>query len=130
MNETQLSEYQIESGEYFINVEDIKETPEEIKAYIPKLMPQVELGESPKTNIMFPINPSIIVNDPKCKVHGIAPVLIGQNFITLKPYGNERPNFRSKAELRNGEYIVPKHNKFVLEVQHHDIDSMYFTGKE
>lgn len=125
-----VNEYQIHSGEYCLNVEDIPETPEEIKAYIPKLMPDVELGEEANDKIKIIVNPNIFVNAGSCKVDGVKPVLTAQNFVTLKPYGNEFPNFRDKAENVDGEYIVPKHEKFILEVQHDDIRSMFFTGKE
>ena len=130
MRETMVSSYELNVGEYFMNVEDIPETPEEIKAYIPKLMPSIEMGEEAKTDIKYITNPSIFVNSGECKVHGLKPVIDGQNFVTLKHYNNEYPNFRAKAEFRDGEYIVPKHNTFTLEVQHGDIHSMYFTGKE
>lgn len=130
MYQESVNSYQITSGEYCMNVEDIPETPEEIKAYIPKLMTNIEIGDGPVEDIKISVNPSIFVNGSGCKVVGVEPVLTAQNFVTLKPYGNEFPNFRSKAENMGGEYIVPKHNKFILEVQHNDIRSMYFTGKE
>ena len=113
-----------------MNVEDIPETPEEMKAYIPKLMTNIDLGDDAIDDLKYIANVNIFINDSKCKVSGASPVLTGQNFVTLKPYGNEYPNFRSKAELRGDEYIVPKHNTFILEVQHDDIRSMFFTGKE
>lgn len=130
MYQQSVNSYEISSGEYCMNVEDIPETPEEMKVYIPKLMTNIELGDGPNEEIMLITNPSIFINGSGCKVDGILPVLTGQNFVTLKPYGNEYPNFRSKAIDMGGEYIVPKHNKFILEVQHNDIRSMYFTGKE
>lgn len=130
MKEGLVNSYELNAGEYFINVEDIPETPETIKAYIPKLMPNIELGDGPVTNIKWICNPSIFINASECKVKGIKPVISGQNFVTLHHYANEFPNFRSKAELVDGEYIVRKHNTFTLEVQHDDIDNMYFTGKE
>lgn len=130
MYEQSLNKYEIKSGEYCMNVEDIPETPEEMKAYIPKLMTNIDLGDDAIDNLKYIANVNIFINDSKCKVSGASPVLTGQNFVTLKPYGNEYPNFRSKAELRGDEYIVPKHNTFILEVQHDDIRSMFFTGKE
>lgn len=130
MYEQSIKPYQISSGEYCLNVEDIPETPEEMKVYIPKLMTEIELGEGVIEDIKLVTNPCIFANASSCRVDGIAPVLTGQNFVTLKPYGNEFPNFRSKAENIDGAYIVPMHNKFILEVQHDDIRSMYFTGKE
>lgn len=130
MKEGLINSYELNTGEYFLNVEDIPETPETIRAYIPKLMPNIEMGEGPATNIKWVCNPSIFINSSECKVNGIKPVISGQNFVTLHHYANEYPNFRSKAEFVDGEYIVRKHNTFTLEVQHDDIDSMYFTGKE
>ena len=130
MYEQSLNKYEVKSGEYCVNVEDIPETPTEIKAYIPKLMPNIELGDGAKDDIKYTVNESIFINSSQCRVSGIEPVMTGQNYVTLKPYGNEYPNFRSKAELVGDEYIVPKHNTFILEVQHDDIRSMFFTGKE
>lgn len=128
MYENSIDQHKLDSSEYFINVEDIPETPETIKAYIPKMMPDIELGEGPIENIKLTTNPSIFVNAPECKVSGLKPVLTGQNFITIGHRSNDYPNFRSKAEYVNGQYIVRKHNKFLLGMQHHDIGSMYFTG--
>lgn len=130
MYERSLNKYEIKSGEYCMNVEDIPETPKEIKAYIPKLMTNIELGEEAIDDIKYVADINIFANDSSCRVSGAKAVLTGQNFVTLKPYGNEYPNFRSKAELIDGEYIVPMHNTFILEVQHDDIRSMFFTGKE
>ena len=118
-----------DSGEYLVNVEDIDETPTEIKAYIPKLMPNVKLVDKADNNIKTSVNPSIFVNAPECAITGVQPISIGQNYITLKPYGNQRPNFRSKSVKKNGKYMVEKHDKFVLEILHNDIGNMYFTGK-
>lgn len=130
MYKQSVSEYQIHSGEYCLNVEDIPETPEEIKAYIPKLMPNIEIGDGANDEIKIMVNPNIFINGDACKVTGVKPVLTAQNYVTLKPYGNEFPNFRDKAVEMDGEYIVPKHERFILEVQHDDIRSMFFTGKE
>lgn len=118
-----------DSGEYLINVEDIEETPEEIKAYIPKLMPKVQLGDKAEDNIRILVNPNIFTNAPDCAITGVSQLTIGQNYITVKPYKNQRPNFRSKAKKKGDKYIVEKHNKFVLELLHNDIGNMYFTGK-
>lgn len=118
-----------DSGEYLVNVEDIDETPEEIKAYVPKLMPKIPLDNKARNDFKISVNPSIFVNASDCPISGITPVITGQNYLTLKPYGNQRPNFRSKAIKKGGKYIVEKHNKFVLEILHNDIGNMFFTGK-
>ena len=118
-----------DSGEYLVNVEDIPETPTTIKSYIPKLMPNISLGNKAIDNLKVTVNTSIFVNSSECKVSGTSPVLTAQNFITLKPYGNQYPNFRSKAVKIDGVYKVKNHNKFVLEILHNDIRNMYFTGK-
>ena len=130
MLQQSTNELQLTGGENCINVEDVPETPEEMRVHIPKLMPDIELGEEAIEDLKFVVNPSILINAPACQVDGIKPVLTGQNFLTIKPYGNEYPNFRSKAEETEEGYMVPKHNKFALEVQHGDINNMYFTGKE
>lgn len=130
MYATATTAYELsDSGEYFLNVEDIDETPETIKAYIPKLMPNINIGEDAVDNLKITANPSIFVNATDCAVCGVSSILTAQNYITLKPYGNQYPNFRAKAELQDGKYVVKKHNKFVLEVLHGDIGNMYFTGK-
>lgn len=131
MYNSAISPYSLsDNGEYFLNVEDIPESPTEIKAYIPKLMPKVQLGDAANDNIKIPVNPAIFVNAPDCRVTGVSNLTIGQNYITLKPYKNEKPNFHSKAiQQDDGSFIVPKHNKFLLEMLHNDIGNMYFTGK-
>lgn len=130
MYDSAINKYGLsDSGEYLINVEDIDETPEEIKAYIPKLMPKVSLGDKAEDNIKISVNTNIFTNSPECPITGVSPLTIGQNYITVKPYDNQRPNFRSKAVKKGNKYIVKKHNKFVLEMLHGDIGNMHFTGK-
>lgn len=117
----------LNTKEQFKNVEDIPETPETIKAYIPKLMPKVELGNEAKTDIHHPINRNAFANASDCSVK-CSTMVKGQNFITLRPRDNEYPNFRSKAVFENGVYIVKKHADFILEVMHEDINDLRFTG--
>ena len=52
----------LSNEEYFMNVEDIPETPTEIKTYIPKLMPNIQRGDQANTTIKRYINRSIFVN--------------------------------------------------------------------
>lgn len=119
----------LSNEEYFMNVEDIPETPTEIKAYIPKLMPDIQMGDQANTTIKRYINRSIFVNASECAVSQTPTVINAQNFVTLKPFENERPNFRKKAVIENGIYIVKKHNKFIASILHDDILNMYFTSK-
>lgn len=121
-----------DNGEYFLNVEDIDVMPKSIKAYIPKLMPNIKIGENAEDNRKVSVNPSIFVNAPDCAVTGTSPVLTAQNYMTISPYKNQQPNFKSKAVLVDKDaqkYVVKKHNKFVLEILHGDIGNMYFTEK-
>lgn len=133
MYNSAISDYSLsDSGEYFLNVEDIEVSPKSIKAYIPKLMPNIEMGEKAIDNMKVSINPSIFVNAPECTVTGVSPTATSQNYLTLKPYNNQQPNFKSKAILIDkdtNKYIVKKHNKFVMEILHGDIGNMYFTEK-
>ena len=133
MYNSAMSSYSLsDSGEYFLNVEDIDVSPKTIKAYIPKLMPKIKMGESAVDNTKVSVNPSIFVNAPDCAISGVSPVITTQNYITLKPYDNQHPNFQSKAVLVDkdtNKYIVKKHHKFVMEILHGDIGNMYFTEK-
>ena len=129
MYESSTNKLGLSSDEYFHNVEDIPETPTEIKAYVPKLMPKIEMGDAPKTDIKLYINRSIFANSSDCAVVQTPLVCNGQNFVTLKPFGNERPNYRGKAVLENGKYIVKRGNTFIMSVLHGDILNMYFTSK-
>lgn len=133
MYSSAISSYSLsDSGEYFLNVEDIDITPKSIKAYIPKLMPNIKMGEKAEDNRKVSANPSIFVNAPECAVTGTATILTAQNYMTIYPYKNQQPNFKSKAILVDKDsqkYIVKKHNKFILEVLHGDIGNMYFTEK-
>lgn len=123
-----------DNGEYFLNIEDIPEDPEEIKAYVPKLMPNIPLGSSAINNEKVIVNTSIFVNAPDCPIHGVSSIIDKQNYLTIKPYPNQKPNFRKKAVniAREDEppiYVVKKHNKFLLELLHGDIGHMYYTEK-
>lgn len=136
MYDSAINKYGLsDNGEFFINVEEfMEESPETIKAYIPKLMPNISLGESAVTDIKILVNPSIFVNAPDCAVTGIDPIVNGQNYLTLSPYGNQSPNFKAKMvtkEKETGEIYqaVEKHNKFLMEILHGDIGNMYFTDK-
>lgn len=121
--------FALNTEEKFMNVEDIAETPETIKAYFPKLMPKIEMGEAANTSIKLQIDRGIFVNASDCAVCNTPSVVNGQNYITLSPHSNERPNYRAKAELRNNVYIVPKHSTFIAEILNDDIQSIFFTGK-
>lgn len=114
--------------EIFINVEDIPETPTEIKGYIPKLMPKIPLGDGPIDNIKYVCDDSVFINAPDCKVIKTPSVINGRNYFIIKPRDNEYPNFRSKAVFENGRYIVKKHSTFTMEVLHEDISDIRFTG--
>lgn len=125
-----IQKLKLNTDEYIRNVEDIPETPATMKAHIQKLMPNIPIGEGPITNIKLQINHGIFVNAKDCKLPNTKSVLNGQNFVTLKPFNNERPNFRSKAKLNSdGEYIVEKHNQFIATILHEDIGNIYFTGR-
>ena len=123
--------FSVSNEEYFINVEDISETPTEIKAYFPKLMPNIKGDSGIDTSIKLRIDKSIFANASECAVIQTPSIINGQNFITIKPFENERPNFRAKATLdSNGNYMVKKNNKFIATVLHGDIQNMYFTGRK
>ena len=124
-----IDRLKISTEEYVNNVEDIPETPMEIKAYIPKLMPQIQMGEEANASIKLYINRGVFANASDCSVMQTPTVINGQNFVTLKPFGNERPNFRKKAVLKDGAYIVEKHSQFIASVLHGDILNMYITSK-
>lgn len=120
------------NGEYFMNVEDIDVSPKEIKAYIPKLMPQIKMGNKADNNRKVTVNTSIFINAPDCAVVGVEPVLTAQNYLTIPHYKNQQPNFKAKAVLVDKDkeiYKVKKHTKFMLEILHDDIGNMYFTEK-
>lgn len=136
MYESAINSYELsDSGEFLLNVEDIPESPNEIKGYIPKLMPNISLGKEAKDNIKIVTNPSIFVNAPDCKIQGIQSVINSQNYITVKPYPNQKPNFKNKLSnvqddpRKPSKYMVKKHSKFLLEILHGDIGNMYFTDK-
>ena len=61
-----IDRLKISTEEYFNNVEDIPETPTEIKAYIPKLMPQIQMGEEANTSIKLYINRGVFANASDC----------------------------------------------------------------
>ena len=125
---TLTSALKLNPKETFVNVEDIPETPTEIKGYIPKLMPKIPLGEGPIDNLKYPIDDSVFLNASDCKVIATPRVVNGRNYLIIRPRDNEYPNFRSKAVFENGRYIVKKHSTFTMEVLHEDIADIRFTG--
>jgi len=125
---TLTSALKLSVEEYFKNIEEIPETPDEIKAYIPTLMPLIPMGD-PKTDIKETIDRSIFCNAKDCSVTNTPTIINTQNFITLKPYPNEFPNFRQKAIFKDGVYKVPKGEVFLLSVVGEDLEGLYFTGK-
>lgn len=131
IGEAALVSLQLRKEELFVNVEDIQETPETIKAYFLKLMPNIELGDKANQNIVIRCNKRVFANAPECAVADTIDSLRGQNYITLKPFDNERPNFRAKAKFdeTKGEYIVPQHSQFIATVLNDNPNDMRFTAK-
>lgn len=129
LTESALTTLQLRNEERFQNVEDILETPEEIKAYFLKLMPNIDIGEGPVQTLELRVDQNVFCNASACAVVGASTPIKGQNFITLKPFPNERPNFRAKAQLIDGVYKVPKHSEFIATVMESDPNQMHFGSK-
>lgn len=128
LTESALTSLQLRNEERFQNLEDILETPEDIKAYVLKLMPNIDIGEGPRQDLELKVDQNVFCNGSDCAVVGADPIK-GQNYITLKPFPNERPNFRAKAQLVDGVYKVPKHSEFIATVMESDPNQMHFGSK-
>lgn len=121
---TGINEYNMDGCEYFINVEQISPTPDKIKAYIPKYMPQVVKGKW-KTPVPVAIN---LANAPDCSVP-IPRIITEQGYYTIGHYPNEQPNFVSKAVTVLGKLVVQPGNTFMAEVLYNDPTDIKFIGK-
>ncbi len=118
--------YNVDNYEYFENVEPIIPFPTEIKAYIPKYMPNVTKGLWKKP---YPISiNSLQANASDCKV-SLPTTVMEQGYITIGHYPNERPNFTDKATLVNGKLTIKKGNQFIAEVLYSDASEIKFIGK-
>jgi hypothetical protein len=123
---TNIKSYNIDSYEYFRNVEKISPKPSSIKAYIPKYMPYVTEG---KWQTPYPITLGDQMNASECKVQ--LPIKVTeQGYVTLNHYDNETPDFTSKATKdSSGNLIVLPGNTFMAEVLYNDPTDIKFTGK-
>lgn len=117
-----VDNYNVNQKEYCFNVEDISSNPTSMKAYIPILMSKIKKS-SPRqqTEQLSTIN---ICNAPDCKPH-INKRVTTQNYITLKRYPGETSSISHKA---NEDGIIPEGNRFIVDILHNDILTMYFTG--
>ena len=113
--------YNIQKKEYCYNVEDIISNPKSMKAYVPILMSKIQKS-SPKTQIEF-INTIALCNAPDCKPFVNKRVSV-QNYITLNRYPGENDPISHK----DVGGIIPANNKFIVDILHNDITTMYFTG--
>lgn len=131
LRQAALTALQLREDEIFTSVEKVHETPETIKSHFLKLMPNIELGEEATQDIVIKCTKRVFANAPECAVVDTVDSLKGQNYITLRPFDNERPNFRAKAELdpETGEYMVPAHSQFIATVLNEDPNNMRFTAK-
>lgn len=131
IGEAALTALQLREEELFVSVEKVHETPETIKGYFLKLMPNIELGEEATQEILIKCTKRVFANASDCAVVGAVDSLKGQNYITVKPFDNERPNFRAKAELdpETGEYMVPAHSQFIATVLNANPNDMRFTAR-
>lgn len=115
--------YIINQWEYFFNVNEPYYTPNTIQAHVPTFMPNIPMGV-PKVSKVA-INRGMFCNGGDCKVTPSNTVST-QNYITLPHHRNESPSFPDKKDRRD---LIPRYNKFILEVLNGDIRKIFFTGK-
>lgn len=119
-----INDYNINSKEYCFNLEPVNAQPRSMKVNIPVLMPLI-VKDKPTEHIeRLDIN-GLLCNDVECRPY-IDGVVTIQNYITLQCYIGESPNFEFKSDS-NG--IVPRFNKFIVDIIHNDVMNMHFTGQ-
>jgi len=125
-NTTNVTDYNNDNFEYFKNVERIKPVPEEIKAYIPKYMPQIN-GGLWQEKIPITVE-SMEANASDCRV-SMPKQVMTQGYITIGHYPNEHPDFTEKAEMIEGVFQIEKGNQFIAEILYSDASEIKFIGK-
>lgn len=114
-------EYTIHEREYCYNVEDLPVNPQSMKAYIPVLMSKIQ--HSLPMEQTESIDTISICNASNCKPC-INKRVSTLNYIIIGRYPGETTPITHKAV---GE-IIPIDTKFVVDILHNDIMTMYFTG--
>ena len=116
--------YEISDEEYFYNLTDIVPVPDKIYANVPKLMPRIAVSKPSKNKDS--INTGIFINHSECKPQP-SKTITTQNFITIEHQPNEHPDYTYKMDRTTN--MVPKFNRFLLNVLHNDIRKIYFNGR-
>lgn len=117
-----VDNYNVNQKEYCYNIEDIPSNPTSMKAYIPVLMSKIDRS-SPKKQVDH-ITILNICNAPDCKPC-IDKKITTQNYITLNRYPGETNIISHKIDDDN---VIRAGNRFIVDILHNDILTMYFTG--
>lgn len=116
-----VNDYNVNQKEYCFNIENISTNPTSMKAYIPILMSKIK--KSPPKRQTEQLSTINICNASDCKPY-IDKRVTTQNYITLKRYPGETSSIKHKAS--GG--VIPAGNRFIVDILHNDILTMYFTG--
>lgn len=117
-----VDSYSINQKEYCYNLEDMGINPNSMKAYIPVLMPRIQRS-TPKEQTKS-LTTLSICNAPECYPHIDKKVHV-QNYITLNRYPGETTAIEHKSA---DSHTIPAGSKFIVDILHGDILTMYFTG--
>ena len=115
----QSNSYMINDTEYFYNLDSPSYHPNQIKAYIPKLMPAI--AQAPPKQTKFNLVSTIFCNSLQCKPTP-ANIVTSQNFVTLTRPFNLSPSY---WQTSSGGRMI-KNKKHILKVTNKDIRQMHF----
>lgn len=119
-----MDNYKVSNYEYCRNVEKIPtRSPNVIKAYIPKYMPNIREGNWKQR---ISINSNLFINASDCALN-IPNIVTTQGYCTVRSYPNEKLDFSSKYD-EELEYIHIG-NRFLVEVMYEDPETVKLTGK-
>lgn len=113
------NEYMINDTEYFYNMDTPIYHPDSIKAYIPKLMAEMEKGEPEFSK--SDLSPTIFCNSMECRPIPSEIVTL-QNFITLTKPDNLSPSYWQTSE----DGIMLLDQRHILKITNKDIRKMHF----
>ncbi len=113
------NEYLINDTEYFYNLDTPGYHPEQIKAFIPKLMASMQ--KAPPKFSKSDISPTIFANAKECRPVPVKIVTL-QNYVTLTRPNNLSPSYWQTS--KKGKMI--KDQKHILKITNKDIRQMHF----
>lgn len=111
-----IVDYDIDELEFAYLAQDTPKTEDDVRLYIPILMPSIDNGEVFRRRQV--VDNTIFINDKKCD-HTVPSSVLVQNFVTVRRH----PDLEMKRHLKGSE--VKAGSRVMLHIINKSIDNMY-----